>query len=106
MLRKKKISGLKKVILTLIIVLIFSVIGYLLYDSFSADRFKKVTPEAEEEIEVLTTSRLEVEFFADFLTQPPYTDLSLPPRVKLPVTVDKMGRQNPFRQILFNIVNR
>ncbi|MAF13485.1 MAG: hypothetical protein CMI53_01155 [Parcubacteria group bacterium] len=101
MLVKKKITKTKKTSLAVIGILIAVLIGYLLITNFILEDKKLTRRDRSPAVEIVIPQVLITEFESDFINQSPFTDLVLPPRAKLPVTVDNMGRSNPFQEISF-----
>lgn len=94
-------EGKKKTVFIIIIVVIILIIGYLIYSNFFNQDIEEIQPSAELEIKILVVPKIESEFADDFLTKPPYSNFK--EHAKLPVTVDKKGRKNPFRAISFSL---
>ena len=101
MLRPKRIRGSKRVALIMVIILLLLVIGYLVYTNFLSAKIKLIKP-LKVEVDILVVPKLNPELVNDFLTKSPYINLKL--HGKLPVTVDKVGRKNPFRVIPFSLL--
>ena len=98
MLRKRKMKTSKILILSIVTVALAAVIGGLLYISFFANKIEPL-PLLRLEGGVTIISSLNPFYEIDFLNKSPYVDLKS--IGQLPVTVNKMGRKNPFREIIF-----
>ena len=95
MLRSKKASGKKKIIMIVVLVVVFAVIGYLFYTNFLSTEIEIGGSLSTTKSGVKITPSLKTEIDDSFLNSSPYVDLKQ--HGKLPVTVDRMGRTNPFR---------
>lgn len=102
MLLPKKITGTKKWILTLVIVALFGLIGYLVYDNFLSDVIRPDNT-TKINIEPLVVPTINTKFETDFLSQEPY--INLKENGTLPVKAGKTGRPNPFLAIPFSILD-
>ena len=101
MLLPKKISGVKKVFLVLVMVMIIGIIGYLIFDNFFGGSLVFIKP-LEVQVDVFSAPTIEPKFDTNFLSQEPYT--SFEENGQLPVTADSVGRPNPFRALPFSIL--
>lgn len=102
MLVPKKLSKSKQMMLAVAVILILLVIGYLIYTTFIDVEIEEVDLPTETfrfRVLDIPKSGSNIELNDDFLTKPPYSELTLPKGTKLPVTVDSMGRKNPFESI-------
>ncbi|MFA6255494.1 MAG: hypothetical protein WC675_05765 [Patescibacteria group bacterium] len=101
MLVQKKMRGAKRKIMIVVVIGVILVISYLFFNSFIAGKIQIFKPLEVEPIKKLTVPDLNPKFDYDFLTKTPYTELKMSSRAKLPVEVDKIGRENPFAEIKF-----
>ncbi len=102
MLVQKKIQGFKKIFFVFFILVLAGIIGYLVYVNFFDVNVKKAKF-FNNKIETLKISKINPEIKNDFLNKSPYTNFK--PGAKLPVEVEKAGRDNPFRFIPFFLLN-
>jgi hypothetical protein len=103
MLLPKKLQGVKKILFVGIAFILIGVIGYLIYANFSDSGIKIVKSFGENKVEALVVSKINTEFKSDFLNKSPY--INLKSGAKLPVLVEKTGRNNPFKVIPFSLLN-
>ena len=103
MLLPKKISGPRKIILLIVVVILIGVIGYLVYDNFLSQNLAIIQP-LPVEVEILAVPTIEPKFETDFLSQEPYR--SFEENGQLPVRVENLGRPNPFRALPFSILEQ
>jgi len=101
MLVQRKMGGAKRKILTAVIIGVILVISYLFYYGFIAGKIEIIKPLKVENIKKLVIPNLNPKLDYDFLNKAPYTELKMPSQAKLPVKVDKVGRENPFAEIKF-----
>lgn len=97
MLVSKKISSTKKIILGIVLILIFLVIGYLLYGNFLATKWEAVVGQLP--VKVFAVPQIKKEFNFNLTKKYPYNKLRQPPN--LPVTPGVPGRDNPFLPVPF-----
>lgn len=98
MLIPKKLKESKRFILIGIVVLVLGVIGYLVYTNlFTASPTSSV---GQKKInQPVATSKIDLKFADDFLQKAPYNQLRS--HTELPVTVEQVGRPDPFMQLPF-----
>lgn len=101
MLVKKKVSKIKKMSLIAAVMSIVAFMGYLIFTNFVIEEDGLIERGKLKVVEIATPQVLNSKFSDDFVDRSPFTDLILPSRAKLPVTVDEMGRTNPFQEISF-----
>lgn len=100
MLVQKKLSGLKKFLVNLLVVFIVALVSYVVYDTFLADRYVSQQTDFTGKIDVFEPPTTDTSLNIDFINRAPYTDLEQ--NGVLPITVGQKGRDNPFRRILFS----
>lgn len=103
MLVPKKISASRSIFMMVVITLIISVIGYLVYKTFIQE--EEVIDENSQSIskEIDQFDRIETDFSNDFIYQKPYTNLIQ--NGVLPVKPSVNGRSNPFAEIPFSLLD-
>jgi len=98
MLRNKKMASKKRSILVVVLIIVISGIGYLVYTNFFTTEVEVGQPIVKAKESVSITPGLETNIDDSFLDSSPYVKLKQ--HGKLPVTVDSIGRRNPFQPIL------
>lgn len=104
MLVPKRMSATKSAFMMILIIIIISGIGYLIYTRFIQT---EGTVDDSLGIGLLDIKQLPIintDFSSDFIHQPPYSILVQNGR--LPVKASVTGRSNPFAEVPFSLLNR
>ena len=88
----------------IVILAIFGVSGYLIYNRFIAPNSSTVGPSQSTNIDIQQLPGISPDFSSDFIHQQPYTNLVQNGRI--PVQAGSTGRVNPFVEISFSLFNR
>ncbi len=98
---KKRVTGIKKILSLIFIIVLISALGFLVYFNFFVGSQKPTELPGGEES--LIISIINTDFKSDFLNKLPYTELKS--NIKLPIAEGKTGRSNPFRAIPFSLLS-
>ena len=100
MLRPKKMKLWKKAALSIAVLALLGVIAYLVYTNFINPEHKRVIDITKAlGGDVTLIPGLNSKLADDFLTKQPY--IKLKQHGILPITIIKLGRTNPFQEIIF-----
>lgn len=100
MLVQKRLSGFKKLAVNLLVLFILGLIGFVVYDTFFADRYASQGGDFTGKINVFEPPTTDTSLEIDFIKKSPYVELEQ--NGVLPITVGQKGRDNPFRRIIFD----
>lgn len=98
MLKEKKMSKKKSTMLSLVMIVIIGIIGYLIYSNFFASKNLN-TSGGQAPVDVVLLPGLNTTIANDFFDRKPYTGLT--ENGRLPVSPGPVGRINPFSEVLF-----
>ncbi len=103
MLIKPEKSKKKTILLVLVLILVVGAMIYILGNFYSQQqetgKSKETTPKVAGSLSAIQP--LEIDLVADFLVKEPY--IKLEPHGQLPVKAGRIGRENPFLKLLYNL---
>lgn len=104
MLVPKKMSTSRSTLMIILILAVFGVSGYLMYNRFAAPDSSTTDLSQSADINVKQLPNISPDFSSDFIDQQPYTNLVQ--NGQIPVQAGSTGRVNPFVEISFSLFNR